>query len=213
MRGWMRKLWFYEVTWGQMVSNTVSKTYSKHVSQIWISKSKWYIWNMKSFCFLHLSFVIKQTFLKFEVIYGSFQGHFGVISGQGSEFLWSKNIFSYFTMAIIHNFLIIFSIKFKNETFVWFDKIGEESWGDESDDFDALGKYKNSLFKSSIVIFSIFEPFCGGQLVKNRTKSNKKLFYRVFVVKKGGKMDSFASKLRRMHCSSSSRPTQIISML
>lgn len=58
-----------------------------------------------------------------------------------------------------HNFLIIFSIKFKNETFVWFDKIGEEGWGDESDDFDALGKYKNSLFKSSIVIFSIFEPF------------------------------------------------------
>ena len=42
----------------------------------------------------------------------------------------------------------------KNETFVWFDKIGGES-----DDFDALGKYKNSLFKSSIVIFSIFEPF------------------------------------------------------
>ena len=42
----------------------------------------------------------------------------------------------------------------KNETFVWFDKIGGES-----DDFDALGKYKNSLFKSSIVIFSLFDCY------------------------------------------------------
>ena len=57
-------------------------------------------------------------------------------------------------LVLSHNIL---NIIYKNKTFVWFENIWGDGWGDESDDFDALGKYKNSLFKSSIVIFSYFE--------------------------------------------------------
>ena len=116
-------------------------------------------------------------------------------------------------LVLSHNIL---NIIYKNKTFVWFENIWGDGWGDESDDFDALGKYKNSLFKSSMVIFFSFSLFLtcsdnyNAKIGQNPIKS---YFIGLFVVKKGGKMDSFASKLRRMHCSSSSRPTQIISML